>query len=190
MLCEPLLERLAVEAPHVDLEVSGATNPLDLIDAGELDLAAGVFPHVRSGHSRTKLYEDEFVCMVRRGHPILKTKLTMRRYLELRHVVVAPAGARGSIVDSLLAGLDVTRRVAARIPSFLVAPVLVAGSDFINTGPALLAKRLAAIHPIVLLPPPMAIPPFTVSLVWHKRFAEDPAHRWFRELVMAVARAS
>ena len=51
MFCGPLLARLAEEAPNVDLEISAATNPLDLLDSGAIELAAVVERDAQS-HSR------------------------------------------------------------------------------------------------------------------------------------------
>ncbi len=78
------------------------------------------------------------------------------------------------------------RRVALRVSSFLVAPVLVSKSDLINTGPERLARRFATIYPLRLLPPPLPLPPFTFSIAWHPRLASDPAHVWFRQVVARI----
>ena len=59
--------------------------------------------------------------------------------------------------------------------------------NFINTGPRTLADRLAEVHAIRLLPPPLALPPFTFALAWHPRLDNDPAHIWLREAVRRVA---
>jgi DNA-binding transcriptional LysR family regulator len=187
ILCGPLLTRLAEEAPHVNVEVTAAPNLLDLLERGEIDLAATVQDEPRSGHNSRELFEDEFVCVVRARHPVLKSRLTLRRYLELRHVVVAPYGAAGSLVDSALAERGLERRVAARIPNFLAAPIVIANTDFINTGPARLARLLAERHALRILPVPVPLPRFKFSLVWHKRHDADPAHRWLRDRVVAAA---
>ncbi len=183
ILCGPLLTRLAEETPDVNIEVTSAPNLLELLERGDIDLAATVQDKPRSGQSRLKLFDDDLVCMVRARHPILKSRLTLRRYLELRHVVVAPHGAPGSLVDSVLAERGLERRIAARITNFLAVPIVIASTDFINTGPARLARIHAERHAVRVLPVPFPLPRFTFSLIWHKRHDEDPAHRWLRDLV-------
>ena len=37
--------------------------------------------------------------------------------------------------------------------------------------------------------PPFPLPEHAITLVWHPRFSDAPAHRWLREQVAAVARA-
>jgi hypothetical protein len=39
-----------------------------------------------------------------------------------------------------------------------------------------------------LLEPPLKLPPYTLSLLWHPRMVGDEAHRWLREVVVAAAR--
>ena len=72
--------------------------------------------------------------------------------------------------------------------SKLVAPVLVSKSDLISTGPERLARRLATVYPLRLLPPPLPLPHFTFSIAWHPRFESDPAHVWFRQIVARILR--
>jgi DNA-binding transcriptional LysR family regulator len=111
----------------------------------------------------------------------------MSQYLALRHLVVAPAGEPGSTVDSELAKRGKQRRVALRVPGFLIVPVIVSKSDFISTGPRRLAERLATVHAVRLLPPPLPLPRFSFSMAWHARFDHDPAHTWLRESIRRVA---
>jgi DNA-binding transcriptional LysR family regulator len=33
---------------------------------------------------------------------------------------------------------------------------------------------------------PLAVPPITVSMLWHPRLDGDPAHRWLRDCVREV----
>jgi hypothetical protein len=40
--------------------------------------------------------------------------------------------------------------------------------------------------PLVVLAPPFAIPSVMTYLYWHERVDADPAHRWFRELVLEL----
>jgi DNA-binding transcriptional LysR family regulator len=124
--------------------------------------------------------------MVKRRGQLARGKLTLQRYLALPHVVVAPTGTPGSLVDTVLAQRGLSRRVTVRVPSFLVAPIVVARSDSINTGPARLARLSAEVYPLSLLPPPLPLPSFQVKLAWHPRLEQDPAQRWLRELICSL----
>jgi DNA-binding transcriptional LysR family regulator len=186
MLVPPLLARLEREAPGVNLSFVHGPNLLDQLGEGQLDLALVVGQGVPSPLSCQPVFSDGFACMVRKQHPSVKTKLSLSEYLELRHVVVAPSGAPGSVVDSELERRGKQRRVALRVSSFLVAPVLVSNSDLISTGPERLARRFARIYPIKLLPPPLPVPRFTLNMAWHARLENDPAQMWLRRVVARI----
>jgi DNA-binding transcriptional LysR family regulator len=134
------------------------------------------------------LFDDEFVCLVRRDHPQIGQKMSMQRYLAARHVVVAPSGTSGSLVDTELAALGLNRRVALRVTNFLIAPIVVAETDFVNTMPKRLGAKLAERYGLCALPPPLELPRFGFLLLWHPRVDMDPAQRWLRELITRVSR--
>jgi DNA-binding transcriptional LysR family regulator len=184
-----VLRALEREAPHVDLNVLNPPDLEDQIVAGKVDL--GLQVDSRSDHAPLEsrpLFEDEFVCLVRKGHPRIGAKMTMQSYLASRHVVVAPTGTAGSLVDTELAARGLERRIALRVSNFLVAPIVVAETDFVNTMPKRLGVKLAERYGLRALPPPLALPRFSFLLVWHPRLELDPAHRWLRELVEKVSR--
>ena len=108
-------------------------------------------------------------CCARATPCFVSTRFTLQRYLALEHLLVAPGGSPGNYVDTELSRRGLTRRVALQVSSFLVAPQLVAESDLISTGPALLLRRVSAHHPVVLLKAPLPLPRFELCLVWHTR---------------------
>jgi DNA-binding transcriptional LysR family regulator len=188
VLLGPLLARLRREAPGIDLHTVGFPDVFERMDAGTLDMAVIPTSPVPAGFSVRRLFSDGFVCIVRRDHPTVRgPRLSLPRYLALDHVVVAPSGMSGSIVDTALARKGLERRVALRISSFLAAPIVVTESDLISTGPAKLLRPMAKRYPIRLLPPPLPLDDFEMHLAWHSRRDRDPAHSWLRELIAAVS---
>jgi DNA-binding transcriptional LysR family regulator len=188
MLVPLLLAYLEQHAPSINLSIVHAPNLLQLVDEGQVDLATTVGKVVPSPLKSQELFTEGFVCMVRKRHPAVSGKLTLSQYLSLRHLVVAPSGAPGSIVDTELEKRGKQRRVALRVSSFLVAPVLVSKTDLISTGPERLARRFATVYPLRLLPPPLPLPHFRFSIAWHPRLESDPAHLWFRDVVARILR--
>jgi DNA-binding transcriptional LysR family regulator len=91
-------------------------------------------------------------------------------------------------VDSVLAEQGYERRIALRVTNFLIAPVVVCQTDFVNTMPARLARQLAKTYPLRLFDPPFDLPEFGYGMFWHPRVDHDPAQRWLREFVAAVSR--
>jgi DNA-binding transcriptional LysR family regulator len=186
VLMAPLLSRLASSAPFVDLNVPSFPDLPQQIEAGRIDLALSVPGDELRTHSREPAFDDEFVCLVRRDHPVVKKKLSLSQYVALAHVVVAPSGTPGSMVDTELEKRGLQRRIALRVSKFLIAPQVVSETDFISTMPARLAHRVAARYGLRLLPPPLPLPNFGFTMSWHSRLDHDPAHRWLRELCASV----
>lgn len=183
-----LLAYLQREAPLVDLSIMSDVNWIEPIETGTVDLAFYVAGKATSALLTRPLFSDGFVCIMRKGHPLVRARepLTLAKYLAQQHVVVAPSGSPGSVVDDELARRGKFRRVALRVPNFLVAPAVVAESDFISTLPERLARQLAKLYPVRLMAAPIPLPRFTMSLAWHARLDNDPAHRWLREVVFEL----
>lgn len=184
-----LLNILQQEAPGLDVKAVAHPNPVGEVENGNFELATSPKMHYPASFSQRLLFRDAFMCMLRKGHPLLGRgkKLTLKRYLELGHLLVAPGGTPGSIVDTELEKRGLARRVVLSVSSFLVAPFVIAQSDLISTAPARLIHALARHFPIELCKPPLAIAGFDHCLIWHSRLDHDPAHRWLRE---AFARAA
>lgn len=190
VLLGPLLARLQIAAPGVDLIVVGPPNPLEAMEAGSVDLAVTVRQAFGAGFSSRKLFSDGFVCMVRQRHPGVRGgTLSLKQYLSLGHVVVAPSGTPGSIVDTELNRRRLERRVAIRISSFLATPIIVSQSDLVTTGPERLLRQIVKLYPVRLLPPPLRLAGFELHLVWHSRLDHDPAHAWLRGITADAAAA-
>jgi DNA-binding transcriptional LysR family regulator len=190
VLLAPLLARLAVEAPHVDVEVRqpSVESERDL-ESGRLDLL--LMPRQPSGPAIvwTALHDAGYSCLVWAGHP--RRRLDRTSFAAMAHLLVTPRERRGGgVVDVALAEHGLARRVAVRVPTFLMVPYLLVGTDRIATVPTRMAAELARRHPLRVLRPPIAVPPFTLCQAWHEVHRNDPAHRWLRETVARVARTS
>ena len=187
VMVPPLLERLRRDAPGVDLWVRN-TQPdaFEQLALGDADLAVGPLSPAAaraSIHARL-LYEERFVCMVRKGHPAVRRGLDLATLAALSHVLVAPRGAPGGVVDEVLAKHGLARRVALAVPHFLMAPHVVAGSDLVVTIGARVAAAFVELLPLQVFEPPVPVPGFKVSLAWHARTHHDPAHQWLRAAIV------
>ena len=70
----------------------------------------------------------------------------------------------------------------------MTAPLVIARTDLLLTGPSMLVRYFAELVPIQVLPPPIALPTYPEEAYWHERFDEDPGHAWLRALVKVTAR--
>jgi DNA-binding transcriptional LysR family regulator len=188
LLLPKMAELLQHEAPNVTLDVRPIVTWPPRFDDGELDLALGpaAFTESSDGLFRQRLFDERFVCLVRKGHPLAKGKVTVERFLAFPHALIAPRGSSyKGIVDDELAKIGRKRRVAMTIPHFLVAPYVIRSTDLVLT----LAERVARAmsEGLAIFEPPLRIPGFTIHQIWHARRGSDAAHQWFRGLVMRAA---
>lgn len=181
-----LLSALAEEAPGIDVVVHPQSGDFEgALASGAVDVV--VLPK-RGGAPDlvwSKLVEDDYVCLVREGHPEAARPLTVARFCALRHVLVSPALAATGAVDQALAKLGRRRTIALRVPSFLVAPRVVAETDLVAVVPRRLAPPSDGDAGVRALPLPIAVPPLLVSMAWHERSRSDAGHAWLRRRLLA-----
>ncbi|WP_159397237.1 LysR family transcriptional regulator [Sorangium cellulosum] len=187
LLLPPLVERLTREAPGVDIDARGnLQDSFGALEAGELDFALLAQRAARPAIVWTPLYPERFVCLVREGHPAASRKLTAEQFAAIPQVLVAPEGRPGSVIDEVLAGMGLRRRVAVRVASFIAAPEIVARSDLMVTLPERIAARAQRHLPLCAMALPFKVKGFTMGLAWHERMRQDPGHAWFRALAASV----
>jgi DNA-binding transcriptional LysR family regulator len=192
VLLPRLLSRLDAEAPGIELRVVPYHDDVPgMLAAGEADVVlAPVGPTDDApGIFSKKLFDETFVCVVRRGHPLASKRLTAAAYAGARHALISPRGKEGGFVDDALAKLGLRRRVVVTVPHFLVAPHVVASCDLVLTLASRVATLLAEPLGLVVLGPPadLRLAGFRVSSIWHERTHGDPAHAWLRGLIADVA---
>src|SRR5262249_43419009 len=157
--------------------------------SGRLDLAFGNFPQAVSSPLRqASLFKEDFACVMRRDHPLARKRLTVSQYVRLKHLLVSPRGERSGIADRLLAERGLERRVALTTSHFLVAPIVVAHTDLITTLPRRGATLFAGVLGLRLQEPPIKVPGFVISMVWHGRTENEPASEWLRHEVRSICR--
>jgi len=178
-----LLARVGAEAPRVQLRfVAKPNKESGPLREGAVDLETGVVEPATGPELRVQaLFRDRYIGVVRKGHPLSSGRVSPARYAAGRHIAVARDAAHDP-VDAALAELALRRTVAvALVAGFSTAVALARVSDLIATVPERHTGNLrAGLHSFPL---PVAVPEFTVSLLWHPRLDADPAHRWLRSLV-------
>ena len=156
----------------------------EALERSEFDLGFGAGMTLPPSARKTRLTTDEFVVIVRQGHPVEASGLSIDAYLDAQHVVIAPRGGRSTFVDDALEQLGQRRNIVCRLRRFVTAPFLVADSDMLLTAPKPLFNVLKRRLPLSAFPPPFELPPVTVWMFWHERCHHDPGHVWLREMAM------
>ena len=178
-----LLTAIAEQAPRVRLhflhKLDKDSGPLR---DGTVDLETGVVDAAISPEVRAQaLFRDRHVAVVRKGHPLVKGRMTAARFAAAAHVHVSRRDNDRGPVDDALAGLGLKRRIATIVGGFSAALALARESDLVacvherHTG-----VLFAGMHSFAI---PLTLPEFTVSMLWHPRLDGDAAHRWLRGCV-------
>ncbi len=184
-----LLAEVGREAPGVVLQFLAKPDKDSApLRVGEVDIETGVIDATTGPEMRAlPLFEDRWVGVVREDHPLARGRMTPRRYAAADHVHVLRRGLHSAEIDEAvrLAGLD--RRVPAIVSGFATALALARQTELVATVPERHTAGLRhGMHAFTL---PVAIAPFTVSMLWHPRMDGDLAHRWLRGRVRAACGA-
>jgi DNA-binding transcriptional LysR family regulator len=182
-----LIARVAQEAPGVRLRfVQKPDKDSAPLRQGSVDLETGVVEKTTAPELRVQaLFRDRLVGVVREGHPLCQGDITPQRYATAGgHICVSRQGLEREPMDEALALLGLERKVVTIVAGFATALALVRGSDLIASVPQRHTAGLRnGLHRFAL---PVAMPEFTVSMLWHPRLDADPAHRWLRGCVREV----
>lgn len=199
VILQPLLAELAKDAPGIDISVrqllpgqneSVSTRPwrsaFAEIEARAMDIAIIPSDDIAARFHFKKLYEEDFVIVMRAGHPFAKG-LTLKRYCEMQHLVVSMSGDPHGFVDEILANQGYSRRVALTVPNFVFALAVVAESDLACALPRRFAAMYASRFNAVILEAPLQLRSFNVNAVASQAAMMDAGLGWlFETIVKAV----
>lgn len=185
MLLPGLLARLREKAPQLDVAVE-AWRPdwKEHLESGQIDLSLATPVGQAAGIHARRLVEHHWACVLRKGHPAMRKKWNLDTYLALQHVLVNVTGRGGGQVDAKLEQRGLSRRVALRVPSSLLAGLIVSETDMIWSTARWLALKMSEDKPLVLRRIPVEVSPQAVHLVWHERSHHDPRARWLRQQII------
>lgn len=181
-----LLARIAEEAPGVRLRFINKTDKdSTLLREGSVDLETGVVDPTASPEVLTQaLFRDRLVGVVRSGHPLSQGEVSVERYAAGQHVYVSRRGQDRGQIDDLLQAQGLTRQINTVVAGFATAIALARDTDLIASVPErYTTHQRAGLHSFAL---PLALPTFSVSMLWHPRLDADLAHRWLRGCLREV----
>ncbi|MFZ4120635.1 MAG: hypothetical protein ACOYKM_03145 [Caulobacterales bacterium] len=91
---------------------------------------------------------------------------------------MAPAGELSGVVDQALAQKGLTRTVIAAAPLFFPALAIASQAGALITAPKRLLEAHARRFGLITADPPVAIRPFHVSALRHRRDEKDQMRDW------------
>lgn len=180
------MERVRREAPGITLRVirSDARRPYAGLEDGSVDLVFGAVGDAPRGIAHAAFAPSPFVTAARVGHPRVRRRLTLKQFLEVDHLLVAPLGGQRGDVDRALERMGHQRRIALTVPDFLLALHVIARTDLIVTLPRKIFELAALEEELNVFVPPVEVKgrgPY--GYLWDERRHSDPGHAWLRSVL-------
>jgi DNA-binding transcriptional LysR family regulator len=187
----PMVARLRHEAPDVRFAIgpADAKSIAEQLETQAIDFAITI-PEMAPPHAVSReIFRERYVCAVRKDHPSVGEAITVDEFCAFDHILVSPGGnSFQGPADTALKALGRRRRVVMSVPNFLILPKMLLAENLM----ALIPERLVLDYRdrLKVLPVPFEMPGFSMIAAWHERTRHSPAHRWFRELMIATAAAA
>lgn len=204
LLLPPLLrevQRLRARATVRVLPLA-TRDPSETLERAQADMAVGHFPDLLLRMERAaalgepgllrseRLYRSEYVCVMRRDHPLAQQALTLEAYCSAEHLLVSFSGRGQGLVDEALAALGRRRRLVLTVNQFFTAGQVVSQTDLLTVLPRTFLSVTGVTDQLAVRELPVPLAPLQVHLLWHRRHDRHPAQRWMRELLAGQARAT
>jgi DNA-binding transcriptional LysR family regulator len=184
MLAARMLQAIASEAPHVSLRfVPEGDESVEELRSGRVDLDIGMQHDLAPDIVAADLFSDRFVAVVKRGHRLSKGRVTPERLAAESHISMSRRGRARGPLDDALGDAGLTRRIAVIVPTPAAALAIAADTNLVAILPTLAASLSPLATRLAQIPLPVAVPPFTAAMIWHRHLDADPAHQWLRAQV-------
>jgi len=171
-------------------------DPRALLEQGEVDLAIGYFPSamaaIKTQGSQAsihwqRLYDTEYVCVMRRGHPLADQPLTLDTFCAAEHMLVSFSGRPQGFVDEALNALQRSRRIMLTVNQFFTAGRVALHSDLLTVLPAAFLDATGFKSELVERPLPLQLSKVHVDMLWHLRSEGRAPDAWLRERLIDAA---
>lgn len=180
-----LISHLATVAPDISIEIvwSGSDSIQKEMELGNIDLAIGLLPELKTGFYQRRLFTQKYKLMLRKGHPLLSEKITKSSILNCKHISISSKDTGHGIIEKYLQNNHIDRIVASRLTHFIAVPYILSTSDFIATVPAKLDDTIENHFDVMTIDHPLKLPEIQINTFWHARMHEDAANIWLRGVI-------
>ncbi|TPE48591.1 LysR family transcriptional regulator [Maribrevibacterium harenarium] len=180
-----LMAHLAVHAPHVSITTVREPDQTlkDDLESGIVDLAVGLLPQLEAGFYQRRLFDQSYVCLMRKGHPLAGETIDLNHFSEFEHIIIEAQGTGHCNVEKELAKNGITKQCKLRLAHFASAPYIIAKTDLVATVIEKLALQTAANFGLIIKPHPAQMPSLQINLFWHRRYHQDSGNVWLRNVI-------
>lgn len=183
-----LIEQCRRQAPQIQISTIRA-NSVDLMaemETGRIDLAIGAFEAMSGALYHRRLFQQDYVCLYRQQHPILKAGISAKEFLSAEHLIVSTKESPYDKINQSLEKAGIAASANFTVPHFASVPYIVSTTDLVATVPQKLAASAAAAFGLAYTKPPIKLPRLQTNIFWHRRFAQDDGNLWLRTLLVEL----
>ena len=175
--------RILTEAPNCRINLL----PLPVDAWGlkpQLDIAIGTVWQPSFTMQRKALWKEDFVVVMRSDHPGLEdqSQISFETYIDARHLLLSDRGIVGGTVDGALRKINAKRKTFLSSSLFETLSDVLSQTDCVATMGRTIATKLVERGELTMMPPPIFIEDFEVSLAWHQRNQNSPVLNWLKDL--------
>jgi DNA-binding transcriptional LysR family regulator len=191
ILASPLMMAVTAAAPGIrlDLRPTGLRELAALLDRGELDLAIGTFGEPGERFASAALLEDSYVVTMRHDHPAARRALTPQALAGLSYLEISSSGEDTGFIDDWLGTRGLVRSITHLAPRLSAAAIL-SNTDLVAVLSRRLAEHWVQLYSLSTRKLPFVSPIIRTEMLWHRRFDNQPAHFWLRQLIQKTAESS
>lgn len=174
--------------PNLNLrfELLSKKQAFTALDEGRLDFIIGVYEQIPARFYQRDVITDEFVCIVRKDHPIINNKLTLEDFCNTSHVLMTLHNDEVGVVDTALAAKGLKRRVAITVSMFSVVPAIVSKTNYIATIPKSLADSPLVTTDCQVYSVPLSLDDWQMTVIWSKMTIAEAPKRYVLEQILNV----
>jgi LysR family transcriptional activator of mexEF-oprN operon len=188
-LMPALLQKLLAVAPGIRIvahQTDSGRAPA-MLDAGEIDLAAGVFDPPAAWHRQQRLFGWHFVCLYDPARIAVDgDPVPLDTYLAHPHLLTSFNAELTGFIDERLAELGRSRRVPFSSRNFSTSAAMLTRMAAFTTLPSYYAQAWRDLLGLAIAELPFDVPRFAVSLMWAATAESDPGLAWLRELAISL----
>ena len=186
------LKKISELAPGIKFEIeSPGDNILEPLERGSIDLLFSVESHLSPNHPHQFLFEDDYVVICWDANTQLGNVISEEEFFRLGHVTVEFGRNRFPAYEEVfLREHEMLRRIDMVVPSFLIVPGMIVGTDRIALFQRKLAHQVVRQSPLRIMESPVTIPPIRQAVQWHRSSDNDAAIRWVVRQLMRDSQPS
>jgi LysR family transcriptional regulator, nod-box dependent transcriptional activator len=186
-----LFRRIEKQAPYLSYDIVPIDSPVDHVRDGSVDLCITGNPYSQAEAAADQvlradtLFSEVYCCVVDDDHP-LRGIISLDQLFEYTHVMAQFTGVTMQTSELKLASARKRVNPIISVPSFNVIPALVRGTTSIGILPTRMMETAPGWSGLRTLAVAFEMPSFTEHLIWHSRFAYDPAFCWLRSVMLGA----